>query len=378
MVLWAGQVFRVVHQQEKKEALELRDNAVEYAGKGVSQAVNNVNTELRQLLIGMDVYNQQEIDKKMIELDGTKNKSRLGANAILGCSLAVLRAASSSKGKELYEYIGNYKSLPTPMINILNGGKHADNNLDIQEFMIVPNKQMFKENLRVGAEVFYCLKKELKNKKLSTNVGDEGGFAPLLNATEDALDLIVDSIKKAGYIPGKDVFVALDMAANEFYKDGFYNYEGRKLNNVELLREYKKLIEKYPIISIEDPFFENDYEGFKLITKELGKKIMIVGDDLFVTNKEFLNDGINNNLANSILLKMNQVGTITEMLETIELAKRNNCNLIISHRSGETEDTSIADLAVGLGIKRTKTGSLSRGERICKYNRLLRIEEQLN
>ena len=360
------------------EALELRDNEKDFDGKGVLKAVNNVNTELRKLLVGTDAYEQKKIDREMIKLDNTKNKSRLGANAILGCSLAVLKAASLSSGKELYQYIGNNKELPVPMINILNGGRHADNKLDIQEFMIVPNKDSLKENLKVSAEVFYSLKKELKRQNLSTNVGDEGGFAPLLNTTNEALDLIVNSIKKAGYIPGKDIFLALDVAASEFYKNGIYYYEGRTLNNLELLWEYKKLIEKYPIISLEDPYSESDYEGFSLITNELGNKIMVVGDDLFVTNKEILSKGIENNLANSILLKMNQVGTITEMLETIELARKNNYNLIISHRSGETEDTSIADLAVGLGIGKIKTGSLSRGERICKYNRLIRIEEMLD
>ena len=363
-----------------REALELRDNdANRYMGKGVLKAVNNVNTIIREKLISMDASNQTLIDKTLLELDGTENKSKLGANATLGVSMAVLKAASIASGKPLYRYIGEGTTLPRPMMNILNGGAHADNNLDFQEFMIIPNAYTFKERLRIGAEVFHTLKKVLKEKGYNTNVGDEGGFAPNLKSNKEALDVIVEAIKKANYTPGVDVNIGLDVAASEFYENGIYNLKGenRKLTTEELIDFYKELCNNYPIISIEDPVDENDWLGFSKITKELGDKIQLVGDDLFVTNKKYLQYAIDHKAGNAILLKVNQIGTITETLETIELAKKNNYKTIISHRSGETEDTIIADLAVGLNLGQIKTGSLSRTDRICKYNQLLRIEEEL-
>ena len=362
-----------------REALELRDNDNRYMGKGVLKAVNNVNTIIREKLISMDAMDQALIDKTLIELDGTENKSNLGANATLGVSMAVLKAASITSGKPLYRYIGDGTTLPRPMMNILNGGAHADNNLDFQEFMIIPNAYTFKERLRIGAEVFHTLKKVLKEKGYNTNVGDEGGFAPNLSSNKEALDVIVEAIKRANYTPGVDVNIGLDVAASEFYEDGIYNLKGenRKLTVDELINFYKELCDNYPIISIEDPVDENDWEGFTKITKELGDRIQLVGDDLFVTNKKYLQYAIDHHAGNAILLKVNQIGTITETLETIELAKKNNYKTIISHRSGETEDTIIADLAVGLDLGQIKTGSLSRTDRICKYNQLLRIEEEL-
>lgn len=363
-----------------REALELRDNDDRYMGKGVLKAVNNVNTVIREKLISMDASDQALIDKTLIALDGTENKSNLGANATLGVSMAVLKAASLASGKPLYRYIGNGTTLPRPMMNILNGGAHADNNLDFQEFMIIPNAYTFKERLRIGSEVFHTLKKVLKEKGYNTNVGDEGGFAPNLKSNREALELIVEAIKKANYTPGVDVNIGLDVAASEFYEDGMYNLKGenRKLTVDQLIDFYKELCRAYPIISIEDPVDENDWNGFIKITKELGDKIQLVGDDLFVTNKKYLQYAIDNQAGNAILLKVNQIGTITETLETIELAKKNNYKTIISHRSGETEDTIIADLAVGLDLGQIKTGSLSRTDRICKYNQLLRIEEELS
>lgn len=363
-----------------REALELRDNDDRYMGKGVLKAVNNVNTVIREKLISMDASDQALIDKTLIALDGTENKSNLGANATLGVSMAVLKAASLASGKPLYRYIGNGTTLPRPMMNILNGGAHADNNLDFQEFMIIPNAYTFKERLRIGSEVFHTLKKILKEKGYNTNVGDEGGFAPNLKSNREALELIVEAIKKANYTPGVDVNIGLDVAASEFYEDGMYNLKGenRKLTVDQLIDFYKELCRAYPIISIEDPVDENDWNGFIKITKELGDKIQLVGDDLFVTNKKYLQYAIDNQAGNAILLKVNQIGTITETLETIELAKKNNYKTIISHRSGETEDTIIADLAVGLDLGQIKTGSLSRTDRICKYNQLLRIEEELS
>ena len=309
-----------------------------------------------------------------------ENKSNLGANATLGVSMAVLKAASITSGKPLYRYIGNGTTLPRPMMNILNGGVHADNNLDFQEFMIIPNSYTFNERLRIGAEVFHTLKNVLKEKGYNTNVGDEGGFAPNLKSNREALDLIVEAIKKANYIPGVDVNIGLDVAASEFYEDGIYNLKGedRKLDVNQLIDFYKELCKDYPIISIEDPVDENDWDGFVKITKELGDKLQLVGDDLFVTNKKYLQYAIDHKAGNAILLKVNQIGTITETLETIELAKKNNYKTIISHRSGETEDTTISDLAVGLDLGQIKTGSLSRTDRICKYNQLLRIEEELS
>ena len=363
-----------------REALELRDKEDRYMGKGVRKAVSHVNNELRDLVIGMDALDQKALDYAMIELDGTENKERFGANAILGVSMAAMRAAANFKGLPLYKYIGNGTTLPVPMMNIINGGAHADNKLDFQEFMIIPQRDTIKERVRVGAEVFHNLKKVLNEKGLATGVGDEGGFAPDLNSNAEGFELIIEAIKKAGYVPGKDVCLGIDVAASEFYENGKYNLagEGRSLTTEELVNFYEELCNKYPIISIEDPVDENDWEGFRLVTERLGDKIQLVGDDLFVTNKKCLQMGIDNHAGNAILLKVNQIGTITETLETIELARNNGYKTVISHRSGETEDTTIADLAVGLNLGQIKTGSLSRTDRICKYNQLMRIEEELN
>ena len=362
-----------------REALELRDKEDRYMGKGVRKAVAHVNNELRNLVIGMDVLDQKALDYAMIELDGTENKERFGANAILGVSMAAMRAAANFKGLPLYKYIGNGTTLPVPMMNIINGGAHADNKLDFQEFMIIPQRDTIKERVRVGAEVFHNLKKVLNEKGLSTGVGDEGGFAPDLGSNAEGFELIIEAIKKAGYEPGKDVCLGIDVAASEFYEDGKYNLvgEGRSLTTEELVNFYEELCSKYPIISIEDLVDENDWEGFRLVTERLGNKIQLVGDDLFVTNKKCLQMGIDNHAGNAILLKVNQIGTITETLETIELARNNGYKTVISHRSGETEDTTIADLAVGLNLGQIKTGSLSRTDRICKYNQLMRIEEEI-
>ena len=363
-----------------REALEMRDGGTRYMGKGVMNAVNHVNNELRNLVIGMEASKQQELDYAMINLDGTETKSKLGANAILGVSMAALKASALESGMPLYKYIGDGKNLPRPMMNIINGGAHADNSLDFQEFMIIPNRDTIKETLRVGSEVFHTLKKVLNERGLATGVGDEGGFAPNLKSNTEGFELIMEAITKAGYTPGVDVNLAIDVAASEFYEDGKYVLKGedRTLNTEELIEFYKELITKYPIISIEDPVDENDWEGFKLITDELGDKIQLVGDDLFVTNKKCLQKGIDMGAGNAILLKVNQIGTITETLETIELARSNGYKTIISHRSGETEDTTIADLAVGLNLRQIKTGSMSRTDRICKYNQLIRIEEELS
>ena len=362
-----------------REALEMRDGGSRYMGKGVLNAVNNVNTLIREKIVGMDVEDQKAIDMAMIELDGTPNKSKLGANAILGVSMASLKAAALLAGKPLYQYVGSGKSIPRPMMNIINGGAHADNSLDFQEYMIIPMQSSFKEIMRVASEVFHTLKNILKERKLATSVGDEGGFAPNLASNEDGFKLIMEAIVKAGYNPGVDVCLAIDVAASEFYKDGKYNLvgEGRSLTTDELITYYEELITKYPIISIEDPVDENDWDGFTKITAKLGSKIQLVGDDLFVTNKECLKKGIELHAGNAILLKVNQIGTITETLETIELARAYNYKTIISHRSGETEDTTIAHLAVGLNLGQIKTGSISRTDRICKYNELLRIEEEI-
>ena len=362
-----------------KEALELRDNDLSrYMGKGVLKAVKNVNI-LKEYLIGMETGNQKELDNKLIKLDGTDNKSKYGANAILGISLAYLKASSLDKNIPLYKYVGSNYSMPKAMMNILNGGAHADNDLDFQEFMIVPNAETFSKRLQIGSEVFHTLKKVLEKEGYQTAVGDEGGFAPNIKTNEEALDFIIKAIKEAGYEPSKDVNIALDVAASEFYKDGIYYLKGAglKLTTDELIDYYQTLLDKYPIISIEDPLDENDWQGFQKMTKIYGDKISIVGDDLFVTNKKYLQKGIDMKVANAILIKINQIGTITETLETINLAKENGYKTIISHRSGETEDTSIASLAVGLNLGYIKTGSLSRTERICKYNELLRIEEAL-
>ncbi len=363
----------------EREALEMRDGGTRFMGKGVLNAVGHVNNELKDLVVGMDSLNQKEIDYAMINLDGTEIKSKLGANAILGVSMAVLKAAALYKGLPLYKYIGDGTNLPVPMMNIINGGAHADNKLDFQEFMIIPQRDTIKERVRIGAEVFHNLKKVLNEKGLSTGVGDEGGFAPDLNSNSEGFELIIEAIKKAGYIPGKDVMLGIDVAASEFYENGKYNLvgEGRSLTTEKLVEFYEELVSKYPIISIEDPVDENDWDGFRLITERLGDRIQLVGDDLFVTNKKCLQKGIDNHAGNAILLKVNQIGTITETLETIELAKANNYKTIISHRSGETEDTTIAHLAVGLNLGQIKTGSMSRTDRICKYNELIRIEEEL-
>ena len=362
----------------EREALEMRDGGDRYCGKGVLNAVNNVNTVIRDLVIGMDAAEQTVLDYAMIELDGTETKSKLGANAILGVSMAALRASAINEGKELYEYIGEGKTLPYPMMNIINGGAHADNNLDFQEFMIIPQRDTIKERVRVGAEVFHSLKKVLNSRGYFTGVGDEGGFAPNLGSNKEGFELIVEAIEKAGYEPSKDVKIAIDVAASEFYEDGKYHVDGKELTTDELIDFYEELVNTYPIISIEDPVDENDWEGFRKITERIGDRVQLVGDDLFVTNKKCLQMGIDNHAGNAILLKVNQIGTITETIETINLAKANGYKTIISHRSGETEDNTIADLAVGLDLGQIKTGSMSRTDRICKYNQLMRIEEELN
>ena len=355
----------------QREALELRDKDERFLGKGVLKAVNNVNEIIKPALIGEDSLNQKKIDSILIDLDGTENKSKLGANAILGVSMANLKAAANYKNLPVYKYIGDGKTLPRPMMNIMNGGAHADNNLDFQEFMIIPEADSVKERIRIGAEVFHNLKSLLKEKGHVTAVGDEGGFAPNLNSTKEALDLIVEAITKAGYKPGEDVNIGLDVAASEFYNDGLYEIENKKLTTNQLIDMYVDLVNNYPIISIEDPVDENDWVGFRTITEKLGDKVQLVGDDLFVTNAKYLQMGIDNHAGNAILIKVNQIGTITETLETIELAKKNGYNTVISHRSGETEDTMIADLAVGLDLGQIKTGSMSRTDRMCKYNQLI-------
>lgn len=361
------------------EALELRDNDMNrYFCKGVLKAVSNINDIIKPKLIGLDVQNQKEIDELLINLDGTPNKEVLGANAILAVSLACLKASSKCAKKELFEYIGRGTYMPRMMMNILNGGAHADNGLDCQEFMIIPMHKEINENVRIGSEVFHSLKQILKTERLSTGVGDEGGFAPNINSTLEALNLIMDAIKASGYVPGKDVYLALDVAASEFYNNGVYSFEGKNRKKEQMIEFYEYIIEKFPIVSIEDGMAEDDYEGWQLLTERLGDRIQLVGDDLFVTNKKLLEVGIEKHMANAVLIKLNQIGTVTEAIETILLAKRNKYSTIISHRSGETEDTFIADFAVGLNLGQIKTGSMSRGERICKYNRLMRINEKLN
>lgn len=368
----------------EKEALELRDNDNNrYLGKGVLKAVNNVNTTIKEYLIGMDAYNQKLIDQKMIELDGTDDKSSLGANAILGVSVAVLKAAAISKNLPIYKYIGgiNANVLPFPMLNVINGGSHADSTVDFQEYMIVPIKDVsFKEKIRMASEVFHNLKALLKKNNLSTGVGDEGGFAPNFKNNEEALIYIVEAIKISGYKPGYDITIALDVAASEFYdkeKEKYLFKSKEEKTSREMIDYLKELIEKYPIVSIEDGLDENDTKNWIIYSKEVNNIIQNVGDDLFVTNKKILSEGIKNKIANSILIKLNQIGTVTETLETIELAKSYGYSTIISHRSGETEDTFIADLAVGVNAGQIKTGSMSRSERIAKYNRLMEIEEEL-
>ena len=368
----------------EREALELRDSGTRYMGKGVLKAVANVNGPIRDLVIGMDASNQKELDYAMIQADGTETKSKFGANAILGVSMAALKASALDAKMPLYRYVsdnfGDGKvEEPRPMMNIINGGAHADNKLDFQEYMIIPMADTIKERVRIGSEVFHNLKNVLKEKGLVTSVGDEGGFAPDLSSNGEGFELIMEAIQKAGYVPGKDVCMAIDVAASEFYKDGKYHLvgEGRSLTTDELIEYYEDLTNKYPIISIEDPVDENDWEGFTKVTEKLGNKIQLVGDDLFVTNKKCLQMGIDKKAGNAILLKVNQIGTITETLETIELARSHQYNTIISHRSGETEDTTIADLAVGLHLGQIKTGSMSRTDRMCKYNQLIRIEEEI-
>ena len=365
------------------EAVELRDQEDRYLGKGVRQAVNNVNTMISEELMGKSVYDQTSIDRRMIELDGTTNKGKLGANAILGVSLAVAKAAANSLGIPLYRYIGgaNAKELPLPMMNILNGGSHADNNVDLQEFMIMPaGAGNFSQALQMGTEIFHHLKAVLKAKNYNTAVGDEGGFAPDLRSNEEALQVIIEAIEKAKYTPGDDVLIALDPASSEFYRDGIYLLEAEskpEKSPEEMVQFYADLCQKYPIISIEDGMAEDDWEGWKLLTENVGDKVQLVGDDLFVTNTERLGMGIERQIGNSILVKVNQIGTLTETLDAIELAKRNNYTAVISHRSGETEDTTISDIAVATNAGQIKTGSLCRTDRICKYNQLLRIEEEL-
>ena len=358
------------------EALELRDGDSRYHGKGVTKAVNNVNTIIKNALIGKEL-NQKVLDNLLLELDGTKNKTNLGANAILSVSLCIMNAIAKSQNKDIYELFDGPYTMPYPMMNIINGGVHATSSLEIQEFMIVPNQSTFKERLRCGAEVFQTLKSILKQNGFSTSVGDEGGFAPTFKTIEEALDYIMLAIKESGYVPGKDVNLALDAAASEFYKDGKYTINKKELTKEELINYYIKLTETYPIISIEDAFSEDDIDSIKKLTELIGNKIMLVGDDYFVTNIEYLQKGITEKYNNAILLKANQIGTITEMLETIKLAKNSGFKTIISHRSGETEDTFISQMAVGLNLGYIKTGSLCRGERIAKYNELLRIEEKV-
>ena len=369
----------------EREALELRDgDKGRYLGKGVTKAVDNVNEIIAEALVGWEASDQAGIDRKLLELDGTDFKSNLGANALLGVSMACAKAAAEEAALPLYQYIGgaNAKELPLPMMNIINGGAHADNNVDIQEFMIMPaGADSFKEALRMGAEIFHALKKVLKAKGYNTAVGDEGGFAPDLKSNEEALQVIMEAIKQAGYVAGEDILLALDVASSELFKDGKYHLENEKQpvkTAAELVDFYEDLVNRYPIISIEDGMAENDWDGWKLLTDRLGQRIQIVGDDLFVTNTRILKEGIEKGIANSILIKVNQIGTLTETLEAIEMAKRAGYTAVVSHRSGETEDTTIADLAVATNAGQIKTGSLCRTDRICKYNQLLRIEDELD
>lgn len=365
------------------EAVELRDGDKSYYnGKGVLKAVDNVNEIIATELIGMNVLDQPLIDQVMIELDDTDNKGKLGANAILGVSLACAKAASGYLGLSLYEYIGgvNAKVLPVPMMNILNGGSHADNNIDFQEFMVMPvGAESFAEAIQMGSQIYHALKGVLKERKLATGVGDEGGFAPNLANNEEAITVIIDAIKKAGYKPGTDVMLAMDPAVSEIYEDGLYNLagEGRKLTSEQMVDYWEEIVNKYPVISLEDGMAEEDWEGWKLLTDRIGKKVQLVGDDLFVTNVERLKKGIDLGVANSILIKLNQIGTLTETLEAIQMANRAGYTAVVSHRSGETEDTSIADLVVAVNSGQIKTGAPARSERVAKYNQLLRIEEEL-
>ena len=369
----------------KHEAVELRDGEQAYLGKSVLTAVENVNTAISEAITGQYVFDQNAIDRKMLDLDGTANKGNLGANAILGVSLAVAKAAAEELGQSLFRYIGgvNANTLPIPMMNILNGGSHADNSVDIQEFMIMPaGAGSFSEGLQMGAEVFHHLKKVLKNNNYATNVGDEGGFAPNLKSNDEAVEVILQSIENAGYRPGEDIFIALDAASSEFFnaKENVYEFKwssGEKLTSAEMVDFWKNWINKYPIISIEDGLEEDDWDGWKLLTQSIGSRIQLVGDDLFVTNVKRLSKGIDNGIANSILVKVNQIGSLTETIDAVQMATSNAYTSVMSHRSGETEDTTIADLAVALNTGQIKTGSASRSDRIAKYNQLLRIEEEL-
>ena len=364
------------------EAVELRDKDHRYRGMGVLKAVNNVNTIIKDVLINQDPSDQSNIDKILIDLDGTDNKANIGANAILAVSLAVAKAAAQDANKPLYKYLSKSKSfkIPVPMMNILNGGAHADNPINIQEFMIIPARfDTYRDALRAGAEIFHALKDNLKSESLGTSVGDEGGFAPNLKSTDDAIEIIIKSISSAGYKAGKDIFLSLDAASSEFFVDNLYKIETDQplISKEQLVDFYENLIKKYPIISIEDAMSEDDWDGWSLLTKTIGSKCQLVGDDLFVTNKKRLLQGVDNNIANSILIKVNQIGSLTETLQTINIAKESNYTCVISHRSGETEDTTIADLSVATNSGQIKTGSLSRSDRTSKYNQLLRIEEEL-
>jgi enolase len=362
------------------EAAELRDGGSRYLGKGVTSAVKNVIEKITPVVLGMSATDQRAIDQKMISLDGTKNKSALGANAILGVSLATARAASVSANQSLFAYLGGSKAktLPVPMMNILNGGAHADTNVDIQEFMIAPiGADSFKESLRWGAEIYHSLKSVLKKKGLATSIGDEGGFAPNLDSNRAALDLILVAIEGAGFNVGSQIALAMDVAATEFFSDGKYEFEGKSLTSEQMITYYSDLVSNYPLVSIEDPLDEDDWSGWAKLTTELGEKIQIVGDDLFVTNPERLAKGIENKTANALLVKVNQIGTLTETIDAVNMAHENNYKSMMSHRSGETEDTTIADLAVALNCGQIKTGAPARSERVAKYNQLLRIEEEL-
>jgi enolase len=368
------------------EAIELRDNDKKvFQGKGVLKAVENVNTKIAAEVVGLSVFDQNLIDKVMIDLDGTKNKGNLGANAILGTSLAVAKAAAMEAGQSLYRYIGgvNANTLPVPMMNILNGGSHADNSIDFQEFMVMPAKaESFSQALRMGTEVFHTLKKVLHDKNFSTNVGDEGGFAPNIKSNEEAIEIVLTAIEKAGFKPGEDIFIAMDAASSEFYdaESKLYHFkksDGKKLTSQQMVEYWTNWSKKYPIISIEDGMAEEDWDGWKGLTDSIGKKTQLVGDDLFVTNVEFLKKGIDRGVANAILVKVNQIGSLTETINAVNLAKKNSYKSIMSHRSGETEDSTIADLAVALNTGQIKTGSASRSDRMAKYNQLLRIEEEL-
>ena len=362
------------------EAAELRDGGARYLGKGVQTAVNNVNKKIAPVVIGLNAQAQRDLDVKMIELDGSKNKSNLGANAILGVSLATARAVALSKNQSLFKYLGGpeAKTLPVPMMNILNGGAHADTNVDIQEFMIAPiGAENFKESIRWGAEIYHSLKSVLKKKGLATSIGDEGGFAPNLESNRAALDLILVAIESAGFKAGSQIALAMDVAATEFFADGKYKFEGKQLTSDQMIDYYSELVQSYPLVSIEDPLDEDDWSGWAKLTANLGEKIQIVGDDLFVTNPERLQRGIDSKTANALLVKVNQIGSLTETIDAVNLAHKNNYKSMMSHRSGETEDTTIADLAVALNCGQIKTGAPARSERVAKYNQLLRIEEEL-